>query len=607
MKLKIANLNVSLKKGSSFLVLIFMMTAVFPETKDFRLIASAVTSTTAVISWKNMKEFSPSIKDYALTVNGKRLELTSSRKARQKNPLNFDAREAFYSYYEKKQTALKKGMRESYCTFYSLEDLEPETQYTIKVSAINRWGKPIIESEVCVIETKQKSQVFDVRDFGAKALSAEDEKFSGNSQERRSFIKANTKAIQNAIDACSKGGTVFIPDGFFIAGSLNLKSDMTLHIEGILTASPFADDYDFGFLVYPYYEDKRYWGLLNACDVENLNIVGSGTINGNGWKYVDETGAKTDFLSTYYEEGDDVKHPLYRYVKSNKKKVYEDGILAASCAREYLQSIQKTPETATDRELGFAYASRSTTLILRNVKNLFIDGLSFANPANHMINILDSTDITITSIRQLTYDCNNGDGIGLMCSQNAKVFNCFIDAGDDCIVFAAGVGKDADLYGQQGVKNVEIAGNYFHHGHGGVAFGSHTALGIEEVFIHDNLFNHTDTPFRIKSAPANGGFVRNVLFEDNAMANVKNPFSMTTEYSDNGTVSKYGKAEKPAIFYDIVCRNSTIYKNSSYSVYIYADEENPHKNIKFSGIEVSPRGNLRRYVKNCLDFVWEEK
>ncbi len=607
MNYKMIKADVNLKKGILFLIFIFMIKQVFPQTMDFFLNVSAVTSNSAVISWKNMKESNSAIKDYAINLNGKRLELTSSKKAKEKNPFNFYQRESFYSQYSKKTTALKKGMKKNFFTFYSLDNLEPKTQYTVKICALNRFGKSILESQECVIVTKPKSQIFNVKDFGANSLIEVDKKILNDEQSRRAFIKANTKSIQNAIDACSKGGTVFIPDGFFVCGALHLKSYMTLQIEGILSASPFADDYDFGFLLYPYYEDKRYWGLLNAQNAENLSIIGSGTVNGNGWKYADKNGVKTDKLSTYFEEGDDEKHPFYKYVKGNRKTVYKDGILASSCALSYLDSIKKTPDTATDLELGFAYSSRSTTVILRNVKNLFIEGLTFVNPANHLINILDSSDITISSICEFSYDCNNGDGIGLICCQNAKIFNSFIDSGDDCIVFAAGVGKNAALYGQNGVSNVEIAGNYFHHGHGGVAFGSHTALGIEGVFIHDNVFNHTDTPFRIKSAPANGGFVRNILFEDNALVNIKNPFSMTTEYSDSGTVSKYGKAENPAVFYDIICRNCTVHKNSSYLVYIFADEQNPHKNIKFSGIEVSPKGNLRRYVKNCIDFEWEEK
>ena len=67
-------------------------------------------------------------------------------------------------------------------------------------------------------------------------------------------------------------------------------------------------------------------------------------------------------------------------------------------------------------------SSRSTTLLLRNVKNLFISDLLFLNPANHMINILDSENIVVTGITVFSYDCNNGDGVGLICSENALIY-----------------------------------------------------------------------------------------------------------------------------------------------------------------------------------------
>src|SRR5262245_53753721 len=52
----------------------------------------------------------------------------------------------------------------------------------------------------------------------------------------------NTKAIQAAIDQCfaDKGGTVLIPAGDFLCGTIELKSNVTLHISaaGRLLGSP---------------------------------------------------------------------------------------------------------------------------------------------------------------------------------------------------------------------------------------------------------------------------------------------------------------------------------------------------------------------------------
>src|SRR5437762_9805909 len=60
----------------------------------------------------------------------------------------------------------------------------------------------------------------------------------------------NTLAIQKAIDDCfnNKGGTVLIPAGEFLSGTLQLKSNINLHIAaaGKLLGSPERKDYTAG-------------------------------------------------------------------------------------------------------------------------------------------------------------------------------------------------------------------------------------------------------------------------------------------------------------------------------------------------------------------------
>src|SRR5689334_11833295 len=57
---------------------------------------------------------------------------------------------------------------------------------------------------------------YDIRDFGAVGDG----------------WTINTKAMQGAIDACAAnhGGTVLVPAGEFRTGTLQLKSDVTLHL-----------------------------------------------------------------------------------------------------------------------------------------------------------------------------------------------------------------------------------------------------------------------------------------------------------------------------------------------------------------------------------------
>ncbi len=563
----------------------------------------AQTQDCVYLVWNSLMALDKNVCDYEVFVNGKKEKYSARKQAKRLNSFLDSYKTSFYKAFSKKVTGLPNGMNATDVSFFCVQNLNANTDYDFKVCAVSSSGKTLYESSSITVKTKESGDVLSVERFGAKASKKISERTNLNGE--KEFILANTKAIQSAIDSCPENGTVFVPKGIFMCGGLHLKSNMTLKIDGELVSSPFAEHYDYSFYMYPYYTDTRYWGMLNADGAENLVLCGSGIVDGNGWFSEDKDGKSSLDEKFYSEEGDDTKSPLLKFKKGNNKTVYTDGILAADCAESYFKIEGKSLENAETDDLRSAYSTRSTTVILRGVKGLVIDGLTFKNPANHMINLLNSQNITICNIKIFSYDVNNGDGIGLISSGSANIFNNFIDTGDDSIVFSAGVGKSAFEIEQDGVKNVEICGNYIHHGHGGVAFGSHTARGLEQIFVHDNIFNHTDIAFRIKSAPANGGYVKDVVFEDNAIACVNRPFSMSTEYSDAGTVSKYGAAERQAVFSDIIVRRCSVYKNSDYAIYIYADEKTPHHDILFSDIEFSKEGNHKQYIANCENFKIE--
>src|SRR2546430_2612886 len=78
------------------------------------------------------------------------------------------------------------------------------------------------------------ARIYNVRDFGAK----------GDGQ------TLDTPAVQAAIDACTrdKGGTVVVPAGDFIVGTVELKSNVTLHVSaaGRLLGSGKPEHYSAG-------------------------------------------------------------------------------------------------------------------------------------------------------------------------------------------------------------------------------------------------------------------------------------------------------------------------------------------------------------------------
>lgn len=102
-----------------------------------------------------------------------------------------------------------------------------------------------------------------------------------------------TAAVQSAIDAASNrgGGTVFIPAGVFLTGTLVLHSHVTLHLDNgaVLKGSTDLKDYPEvkgGFL--DAVGQNRNRCLLYAEGTVNTTISGRGTIDGSGASFVHE-------------------------------------------------------------------------------------------------------------------------------------------------------------------------------------------------------------------------------------------------------------------------------------------------------------------------------
>jgi hypothetical protein len=139
-------------------------------------------------------------------------------------------------------------------------------------------------------ERQRGARVFNIRDFGAKG--------DGES--------LDTNAVQAAIDACNRdeGGTVLVPAGDFVVGTLELKSNVTLHLatKGRLLGSPKPQDFRAGTGI-PAGNGNIV--LLGGADLENVTIEGSGSIDGNGLKFWtgqgDNTGPGGNSAAGYFQ------------------------------------------------------------------------------------------------------------------------------------------------------------------------------------------------------------------------------------------------------------------------------------------------------------------
>lgn len=120
------------------------------------------------------------------------------------------------------------------------------------------------------------ARVYNIRDYGAKGDGT----------------TLDTAAVQAAIDACNRdgGGTVLVPAGTFQIGTLELKSNVTLHVvaSGKLLGSADGKQYHAVDAI-PLHGDSTLedgnWALLFAVNAKNVTVQGPGTIDGQGLQF----------------------------------------------------------------------------------------------------------------------------------------------------------------------------------------------------------------------------------------------------------------------------------------------------------------------------------
>lgn len=497
----------------------------------------AYSDSSVTLAWYKPYNYS-NISYYNIYVDGRLAGNTKiNSKASADNLIN-----KFYS--QKKNASAVKISKHN----YTVTNLSANTLYRFMVKAVDKSGKEEETGLSVEQRTSTSPKIFDVTKYGALGDGA----------------ALDTKAIQQAIDSCEAGGEVLLPKGkTFRSGALWLKPGIIFKVDGILLGSSESKDYMDD--KHPVKIGEKINALINCMgdsNSKNLKIIGSGKIDGNGWKQ-GTADSDTSFPNS---------------LKSSISTVEENGILAAN---EFKLAKDKGASNVK------AYGTRSDLISLSHIDNIYLgDGLSFENPAQQTIGITNCNDVVFNNALIKTFDLNNGDGIDFD-SKRLIVMNSVFDTGDDDINFTAGKGAEAEK-DRKPVDKAWIFNNYFGRGHGAIVAGSNTAAWIENILAEDNVLSGTGAGLRCKTAPSVGGGAKNIVFRDSALKDITDgegePFIFTSNYTNSNESKSYKAANKLPEFKDISVYSCSVDGSKNSAIFIDGLKDSYDENINFTDI-----------------------
>jgi polygalacturonase len=218
----------------------------------------------------------------------------------------------------------------------------------------------------------------------------------------------NTKAINRAIKKCNSlgGGTVLIPPGKFVTGTVVLLSNVNFHLEpgAILIGSRDTSDY-LKMETTLFDEGYNRFGMICAVDAVNISITGSGEINGNGTCFMN------GLDKPKYSEGD------------YERKFTRQG-------EEFMKSGTFIPDGPV------SYPFRPGLMItIERCENVNISDVVLKDSPEWTIRLGDCDNALVRGISILNNKLiPNNDGIHVTTSRNVRISDCNIFAGDDAII-----------------------------------------------------------------------------------------------------------------------------------------------------------------------------
>jgi hypothetical protein len=363
--------------------------------------------------------------------------------------------------------------------------------------------------------------IFDVKTFGAAGLRSQNA----------------TGACQAAIDACTAagGGVVRVPPGEYSVATMQLKDNVTLHVEAGATIFLSQDNPQFA-------RGRR--AMVFAENASNIGVTGRGRLDGLAqYEFVAMRGADPEIAEEI---------AIARAAGVDMRRYYRVGVQA------YM-------------------------LILNDCRNVLLQDISIVHSPlwSVRLNDCDRVHVRGVSIYSDLEKGVNADGIDIVSSRNVTISDSIIETADDAIVLKA-IARDGQP--ARPTENVTVTNCVLTSSSTALMIGTETEADIRHVLFNNCVIRNSNKGFGINVQ--DGATVSDVIVSNLTVETSRRHWNWWGSAEMCKFVLKKRTPEsRLGVIRDVVVDNVVAHPRGTSTITGHA--ERPLENIRLSNIDIT--------------------